>query len=477
MNTNIAIVIVNWNKKQDVLALLGELVGIPEAVDIYVVDNASTDDSVASIRRSFPGVQVIVNRQNFGGTGGFNTGLYHICQCEQYEYVWLLDNDARIKTDSLTALLEVMNADTGIGLAGSRIVDIDNEKITVETGGNFRWDRIGVEPLSRNTRGNQNKVINADYVAICSALVRVQALRNVGLMDDRFFVFWDDMDWGLYFKEKGYQVVCVSKSIVYHGSFTERERGKPTGYYYGIRNSFLVYSKHTAIFNRFPLFYRALRGLLRNYIFYAFHKKREETELMRKAFLDFLNNNWGKLVMGNKTEKNILKNPTQKKGLLPTAPLKNILVSVIGSSFENCQKLLYKIKKVHPESYITLLIHDDRTEYFREFDHILVSRSKTQRVKYIWSKYFNIKRRNFDAAVTIHPHPFLYAVDKIIYVDANGKSLTENRAGTLKLMVFGIAMVWGEIMAHMFLPLVILKSFQYKLKANKVFSPMRAPEG
>jgi len=471
MKNDIAVVIVNWNKKQDVIQLLSQLDGVPETVDIFVVDNASTDDSVEAIRSSFPEVKLIVNKQNLGGTGGFNTGLFHVSQHDQYSYVWLLDNDARIKNDSLSELLKVMNADMDIGLAGSRIVDIENEEITVEAGGKFRWDVMGVEPLNRNSTENPSDIFSVDYVAICSALVRIQALGKVGLMDDRLFLFWDDMDWGLHFNEWGFKVVCVSKSIVYHGSFTERARGNPTDYYYNIRNSLLVYTKHTGFFKRCTIFYRTLRRFCRNYIFYAFHTMHAEKSLMRKAAFDFLNNHWGKLKLNKGTEVDPTLSPTAEREILPDTSLNSILVSVLGSTLEESQNILKKIKSVYPHGRITILTNEDRKAYFRGHDHILVSPKLAQRLSYIWSKFFEIRGKKFDAAMAIHPHLYLYASGTIIYLSENGNMVSRHRSGMIKLCVLGLAMVAGEIIVHLLFPLLIYKSTQYKKKANRPAAP------
>ena len=105
----IATIIVNWNKKNDVLDLINDLSGIAEpSFDIFVVDNASTDGSPEAIRNRFPHVHLIINKENLGGTGGFNTGVDHILKLGGYDYIWLLDNDAKIKNDTLTELVRAI---------------------------------------------------------------------------------------------------------------------------------------------------------------------------------------------------------------------------------------------------------------------------------------------------------------------------------------------------------------------------------
>ena len=105
-NPKVAIVTVNWNKRDYVLNLLNSLKHINyDNYNIIVVDNASTDDSVTAIKEHFPNVNLIVNSENLGGTGGFNTGIKYVLEAtDKYKYIWLLDNDAVVEKDTLIEL-------------------------------------------------------------------------------------------------------------------------------------------------------------------------------------------------------------------------------------------------------------------------------------------------------------------------------------------------------------------------------------
>ena len=114
------------------------------------------------------------------------------------------------------------------------------------------------------------------------------------------------------------------------------------------------------------------------------------------------------------------------------------------------------------------MANDDRIQYFRGYDLILVSRKMSQRLSYIWSKFLEIRRKKFDAAVAIHPHLYLYASGKVIYLNGEGKMDSQHRSGMIKIGVFGLALIAGEIMTHLLFPMVICKSIQYKKKANQI---------
>ena len=107
-DARVAIVIVNWNKQQEVLNLLSSLERFNyNKNDIILVDNASSDDSVSLVRSRHPDVRLLVNSANLGGSGGFNTGLRYVLDSQRYKYVWLLDNDVEVMEGALEALLAV----------------------------------------------------------------------------------------------------------------------------------------------------------------------------------------------------------------------------------------------------------------------------------------------------------------------------------------------------------------------------------
>jgi len=241
----VTIVIVTWNKKADVLALLDALATMEyQNVRVVVVDNASTDGTVQAIRSHPLQVTLLENRENLGGTGGFNTGLRHLLHHGRQEYIWLLDNDAMITPTTLTHLVAAMEHDPDIGVAGSRIMAPEKPDLMVELGGFVDWNHAIWLPHLRYRPAAETKpgsIVTVDYVAACSALVRESALRQVGIMDERFFLHWDDIDFCLRFREQGFRVAAVSDSVIFHSV----EKGfNPNIVYFDIRNGLLMAAKH-----------------------------------------------------------------------------------------------------------------------------------------------------------------------------------------------------------------------------------------
>jgi GT2 family glycosyltransferase len=234
----IAVIIVNWNKIDYLDRLMKGLSTIERPfIDITVVDNASTDGSIEFIKEHYPEINLIENRENLGGTGGFNTGLNYVIEKSNYSYAWLLDNDAEVEIDTLEKLYNVITSDRNIAICGSKIVDPEDRKTIVETGAVISW--AGATTVAQNKgkcKENVTGIIDVDYVAVCSALVNMEAVKKVGVMDEQFFLLWDDIEWGWRFKKEGYRVCVSCDSTVYHPDFSN-QRDSCLKRYYSSRNA------------------------------------------------------------------------------------------------------------------------------------------------------------------------------------------------------------------------------------------------
>lgn len=456
----VAAIIVNWNKKNDALRLLGSLKGIDyNNYDILVIDNASTDDSVKAIKEQFPEIDLTVNPENLGGTGGFNSGMRRALEKAGYEYLWLLDNDAEVEQDTLRELVNTMESDDRIGLAGSRIVDPDRRDITVEAGAFIKEDSIGVSPLHRNVRNLtvSNATADVDYVAICSALVRTSALESVGLMDERYFIFWDDMDWGLSFKRKGFRVVSVLDSIAYHPAFTEK-RGPLIDCYYGNRNSLLTYAKYTGSWKRARVFHASLRQLFTHIVLLGLNGKTATMMLSVSGVYDFAAGNWGKIPRAVKLDDMEHRN----SGLPPNA--RNILILNDGSR-DQIQGAFECLKAFYPDARFTLLITSDRKDFFETGfeDIITIDIEKPYSIFYLLSLFISVLRKRFDMSVAFkNSSPFLYATGKSYIFDPEDKQFYATDSALRNIWKPALSTLTGEIMSIILLPILWVSSLKYK---------------
>jgi len=465
VNKKVAVVIVNWNKINHITNLLNQLKSIKsDNFDIIVVDNGSTDNSQNIIKTKFPYVSLIEQETNLGGTGGFNSGIKFALDKNIYDYIWLLDNDVEIHENALNELLQVIDSDNQIGIAGSRIIDIENKDYTVALGGVVKRNTIGVIPYYRNKKlVDKSFILETDYTAICSALVRTSAIKDIGLMDERMFLFWDDIDWGLSFKENGYKVVAVPNSNVYHPNFTEKDRGIFTTYYYGIRNPLLVYSKHTKGLKRLYIFYNNLRYLCKGILLLIFIKNYSQALFSFNAIIHFCINKWGKI---NKSIDDI-ENKTQKINQFKDSNPKRILI-VSSDNRQDIFKLKDKLNILSPNSEITLLITEDRKEIYKNvFKNLFtINQDKKENILYVVWIMLKLFFSRYDLSIITNnsTNLYSYATFKTYQYHSKKDFFTESDINLYHSYKLFMAFILGEFFSLLVLPIVYVCSFKYKSK-------------
>jgi len=471
MQPRVSIIIVNWNKKQDVIRLLDSVAQVEYTnYCVLVVDNASDDDSVAAIKAHQLPLTLLENSENLGGTGGFNTGLNYALDYGHQDYVWLLDNDATVAPDALRHLIDVMENDYSIAMAGSKILNINQPGKVVETGARIIWSSGNVAPLNQNCDDTEalDVVFDVDYVAICSALVRDTALRDVGVMDQRYFLLWDDMDWGATFKQKGYRVVAVGASKVKHAAFTEK-RSIIIDYYLGIRNPLLTVSKHAKGVERI----RGLMAIMRRALYFRFlfaiTGRTSQALLPKMAISDFLCNRWGKFPAISQV-KHVLQ-PTSEGS--PKLRGKSVLILPLGAESEIAH-LVECLRNSYGDSIkLTFLVHSYRRHLFTNLpvDNMILFNPAKQNVIgeniRILTKVF---MGRYDCAVTADMEkltPFSFVIPKVYYYESSMSTFFAINEGLKQLWRVACAFLAGEFMVWILFPFIYRKALTYQAKQER----------
>lgn len=212
-------VVLNWNGWRDTLDCLASLEKSTYGDhEVVVVDNGSTDDSVARIREAYPEVVLLETGANRGFSHGNNAGIRHALT-EDADHVWLLNNDTVVDPDALAALVDA--TDASVGAVGSVLYSSpERDEIQVYGGGWVRpWIGVSRALLSPEEEAKLQFVIGA------SLLIRREALEGVGLLDDGFFMYWEDADYGFRLREAGWKLTIASESRVWHkGSAVPSEK-------------------------------------------------------------------------------------------------------------------------------------------------------------------------------------------------------------------------------------------------------------
>lgn len=261
MKVNTAIVIVSWNGKEDLLECLDSLENISgPRPRIIVVDNGSTDGTVAAVHKRFPDVDLLPLPENLGFTGGNNRGIEQALD-EGAEYVCLLNNDTVVDPDFLTQLLRAAVEYPQTGIFGSRVLyrsppdKVWSQGISVErlTG------RVYTAHYNRPIRKVPRVPENVNGVSGAAMLLRARTLKEIGLFDEDYFLYFEDLDLCLRGRERGWEVTTIPTSKVYH-SISRSMGGEYSSrvVYYSTRNHLLLLNR------RFPL--PLLPRLLRNFL-------------------------------------------------------------------------------------------------------------------------------------------------------------------------------------------------------------------
>jgi|GEM_PF-921956 len=218
-NENICAVICNWNKQHDVAkcvesVLKSSLQGIN--LDVVVVDNASTDQSVPILTETFgTRITLIKNEKNLGGAGGFNTGLRYAMEANRYSAVWLLDNDVVVDPLCAAELMAELRKSGENAIIGSLILRMDAPTTVQELGAFIRRRSVSNKrDFSLEQVPDIPEVV--DYVPACSLMVDMDKLKKVGVMDDGYFLYFDDVEWCTRFRKSGYRVLAAPRSRVWH---------------------------------------------------------------------------------------------------------------------------------------------------------------------------------------------------------------------------------------------------------------------
>jgi GT2 family glycosyltransferase len=211
-NPQVSCILVNWNGWKDTIECLDALRGCNYShLTIIVVDNGSTNDSIARIRAAHPDITLLENGKNLGFAGGNNVGIrYAIAQ--EAEHIWLLNNDTVPALDALSALVERILTDERIGAVASICYYADQPE-TVQAWAGARVN-LWIGQARNSTKPHGDDWFDSLYGA--SMLVRSAAIEDAGLLDEGFFHYWEETEFCLRLRKKGWRLVAAPDSRVMH---------------------------------------------------------------------------------------------------------------------------------------------------------------------------------------------------------------------------------------------------------------------
>jgi len=214
--------------------------------NILVVDNGSTDGTAERIRRDFPTVS-LHSQANLGFAAAANVGLRASVD-RNFKYTWLLNSDTVVRRETLATLLAFMEAPGNATMgACSPLIYRARQPDALDFAG--AWVDLTDWTSGHHSGPGEAPARGAarrPFLTGCALLIRNDAAMQVGLFDERFFMYWEDVDFSLRMLEAGYALGVVRSASVLHHVFGSSSQDGSLRHYYDVRNRFLMCQKHSA---------------------------------------------------------------------------------------------------------------------------------------------------------------------------------------------------------------------------------------
>lgn len=303
MKKHISIILVNYNTPLETKACLQSLDKVEHSgfnFQIVVVDGGSKEALVLSQKflAKRKNIDLIRSEANLGFSGGSNLGLQYAVDHYDSDYFLLLNTDTEVKPDFLQELYNAASADPKIGLLAPKIYFYpgyefhhddyeakDRGKVIWYAGGVYDWRNLfafhcGVDELDR---GQFEQAAETGFVTGCCMLISREVIERVGLLDDRFFLYLEDVDYSLRVKAARLKLYFCPQAKIWHkASSATGGSGSPLQLYYQSRNRLYLAFKHG----------RGRNKLTALHLFYNF--LRQGNRLEKKAAFDLLLGRLGK---------------------------------------------------------------------------------------------------------------------------------------------------------------------------------------
>jgi len=291
------IIIVNWNNVSDLQECIESLnlIRYPN-FKILVIDNGSSDESTSYLTKQ-ENITTILLKSNEGFVGGNNIGINYALQ-NSADFILLLNNDTLVDPFFLDNLIYEIEKNESCGIAGPLICyQCDRNKIW-SAGGKIDLSRGETSMIGIGRSVEEFSKLNSypvDFITGCALLVKRSVIEKIGLLDSKFFAYYEETEFCYRAKKAGWEIIVVPSSRIWHKISPEVRAASKTVHYYMVRNR-LLFIRLADL--GFMTYIRALFENIRTLISWSIKPKwkdnRKFIHIHFQALMDNFLNRWGK---------------------------------------------------------------------------------------------------------------------------------------------------------------------------------------
>jgi GT2 family glycosyltransferase len=214
----IYVILVNYNGYKDTIECVQSIQNMNyENFKILIVDNGSTNDSIIQLKRAVNECFIIESKMNLGFAGGNNLGIKYALE-NGADYILLLNNDTIVDLNFLNNMIQPFKSNIDIGIVGCKIMYYPEKNIIWYAGGYIDWFRfVGMHfGLKEFDKGQYNDEKEIDFMTGCCMLIKKEVFKKVGLLSNEYFMYFEDVDFCVKVRERGYKIWYNPNAVIYH---------------------------------------------------------------------------------------------------------------------------------------------------------------------------------------------------------------------------------------------------------------------
>ncbi len=274
------IILLNYEGKKYLVEALKSLYSLKYPhFEVVLVDNNSSDGSLEIALSHFPKITFLKNNHNLGFSAGNNVGIKYALE-RGAQYILLLNNDTQVESDFLSSLVDVMEKDKQIGI-GSPIIFKNKTSEIWFSGGKIDWLRM--KTIHKKEKW-QKDYYHSDFISGCAMLIKTEVFKKIGLLDEDYFLYWEDADFSVRAKKAGYKLVVSPKSKIYH--FEKSNNNLDNKIYWLVISGLIFFKKNTPFWLKPWIAVYVLARRIKNRLDIK-KPKNKIALIVRKAYYDF----------------------------------------------------------------------------------------------------------------------------------------------------------------------------------------------